>query len=592
MSTSPVAMDEPAASASLWSRLFIWCDHHLNPILVKDIRCWLRSRVFLAIFFVGLIAAQLTAVTCIVESARNEDIGLELFVVIIGGMSVLLGGVMPYLVQSRFSDELRNRSTELALISHMTPKTLINGKIQSGLVASFLYFSAVAPTLLIAYLLGGIAAPMAVYAIVALLFLSTASMILALLFVTMRKEKPIRLIGLLCLGSGIGIALLLVAIIETSSRFGAFLDGGFWFVNGVVFILSVLVLHFFYAIAISRLSFDADNRDRYPRFALSLCVFAGYSLIVFLPWIADLMGVSGPPANKFLFTGGLIAALIAFSIGIFFLLDTPDEVSLRVRNQWSRFSVVRMCYDPGLGRLYAYILLHMGIFLVMAITCYSGLNENVFIRPYSYTAYSSRVPYFREMTASMDLVLIAFVGIAFPLFFDAWFRRKAPRLTSEWSRGVVALAVLTAWSAIGLTVAIIFESMHWGREGLLVAPLTALVYLNGSDDRVANIALAMGIPAAVLLFFLRKPFFAAMAENKKFAKERDAVLLAKRAAKKQIASEETQGDADASGMSANPSAPEYMLTDSAGSDDADICTTGTCASEDAGEDVEEEALSS
>ena len=60
-------------------RLLYRLDGSVNAVLVKDVRCWLRSRKFLVVFFVALAAAQLATIFCVLATSVESDMGSALF---------------------------------------------------------------------------------------------------------------------------------------------------------------------------------------------------------------------------------------------------------------------------------------------------------------------------------------------------------------------------------------------------------------------------------------------------------------------------------------------------------------------------------
>ena len=124
--------------------LLAWVDQRLNAILVKDVRAWLRSKKFLIVFFIAMVLIQV--ITFVMTAIPRPETGSILFLILTSGLSFFLVGILPFLMHDRFTDELSSGSTELALISRMTPGMLVRGKIMSGLAASLLFFAAAGPS--------------------------------------------------------------------------------------------------------------------------------------------------------------------------------------------------------------------------------------------------------------------------------------------------------------------------------------------------------------------------------------------------------------------------------------------------------------
>ncbi|MBW2260663.1 MAG: hypothetical protein JRG91_01720, partial [Deltaproteobacteria bacterium] len=185
------------------SGLLEWVDQRLNAILVKDVRAWLRSKKFLIVFFIAMVLIQV--ITFVSTVIPRSDSGSTLFMILTSGLAFFLVGVLPFLMHDRFTDELSSGSTELALISCMTPGMLVRGKIMSGLAASLLFFAAAGPSLTIAYMLGGVDLIMLFYTIGLLLFSSVISMVMAILMVSITGKRKLKFLGLLPIGAGLAM---------------------------------------------------------------------------------------------------------------------------------------------------------------------------------------------------------------------------------------------------------------------------------------------------------------------------------------------------------------------------------------------------
>lgn len=352
-----------AASKRRFSRgLSSSVDRHLNPFFVKDVRSWLRSRKFLILFFTALGICQVVTVMIIADGKE----GRNLFSVLVAGLAMVLVGVVPYLMQDKFADELASGSTELALISRMTPGRMVRGKILSGLTANLLFFSAVGPSVLIAYMLGGIHPYAMVYILLAVIALSTLSMILAIVLVTIMGRKPVKVISLALFGAGFGAAGMMLALSEGSVASRIFAEDGFWIANGIIGGEALFGGLFLYSVAVSRLSFSSANRDLLPRATLSLWTLlhlvAGFATI----WVREHLFHLTSDADD-IAEIALVLATLVFTLGFFLIANTPDRLSRRLSKQLPKSGLVRAFLLPGPGRLYPFVMIHFAALTVYSI---------------------------------------------------------------------------------------------------------------------------------------------------------------------------------------------------------------------------------
>jgi len=526
-----IQQEAESVKGPAWAILAEAIDARLNPVLVKDIRCWLRSKKFLVVFFLGSAAALTATLAFIPLAALQPSAGRPLFGVLVTGLGFVLGGIVPFLIQNEFSEEFASGSTELALISRMTPAQLVRGKILSGLLAALLFFSAVGPSLAIAYLLGGISILEVAYTIAALLFFSTLSTLLSVLAIAIVGAKGGRLVGLLPLISG-----FLIAAFETLIVFQGpgrvMQDKEFWLINGFFGSYLALVGLFLYAVATSRLSFPADNRDLWPRLTLTLVTGYSFAAIALMPWFYRLLGASSGPGRE-AYLVAMYGSMITFFIGCFFILNTAQRLSMRVVSRWPRSTLWALFFYPGTGRLYAYLFLHMLAFIAAGLGCTD----------------------FRELLIVEGAVLCGFTLFGAGFLVHSLFQR----IGREFSREIVVAVTAIAWTVVGVVISSVSMVMGGPEEVFLVNPLLAVGFLTDSrsslgptENRFLITVLVLSPVLVPTLVLWAKEVAKALAEDydinlKRTVQQKIARKKAAEAAAKEKAAEAAQKEkADAS----------------------------------------------
>ncbi len=426
-------------------------DRHLNPFFVKDVRSWLRSKKFLIVFFTALGICQVVTVMIIADG----DEGRVLFNTLVGGLAMVLVGVVPYLMQDKFADELASGSTELALISRMTPGRMVRGKILSGLTANLLFFSAVGPSVLIAYMLGGIHPYVMVYVLLAVLALSTFSMILAIVIVTIMGRKPVKVISLALFGAGFGAAVMMVALGEGSVSSRVFANDGFWIANAVVGAEALFGGLFLYSVAVSRLSFASANRDFLPRITLSLWTLLHLVVGFGTVWVRKHVFLVTKDADD-IAEISLVLATVVFTVGFLLIAGTTDRLSRRLAKQLPKSRMVRSFLLPGPGRLYPFVMLHFA-----ALTAYA-------------VVYFIFVPHGRDGIYFPGFVLVGYYLISgcylFYRLLNRFVFKKRP------APATMTMAIIAAvWLGWGVLLAAIFQ-----RDAgfvLMLSPASAFYFL-------------------------------------------------------------------------------------------------------------------
>lgn len=170
-STSPAGAPTPSTPAAVpaawsWARLFDALDDMANPIVVKELRQAVQSRLVAGALFLFL-AGQLFclgAVLLVQGSPRGtEEIdfraGRAVFIAL---QAILLGTSMlfvPLYAGLRLAGERAETNVDLLFISTLGPGSIILGKFLSAVALIGLIFSACAPFMTFTYLLRGIDIP-------------------------------------------------------------------------------------------------------------------------------------------------------------------------------------------------------------------------------------------------------------------------------------------------------------------------------------------------------------------------------------------------------------------------------------------------
>ncbi|MCP4214724.1 MAG: hypothetical protein GY765_08700 [bacterium] len=462
-----------------------WLDFHLNPVLVKDIRSWLRSKKFMMVFFFALTAIQVFTFHHTLTASRTGNHGETLFTILSCGLAFILTGVLPYLMQDRLAEELASRSTELSLISRLTPGQLVRGKIMGGMAVSMLFFSVAAPSFAVSYMLGGIGLDVVVYALCVLLFLSAATMVPAILVPALVGwKRRIRILSVLFLGTGIGGTLTMAYIIEMNRK-GRLFKADFFTTSMLVGAVILLMMVFFYTSAIGRLSFEADNRDTKPRLVLTAIVVLNF--LVF-----SLQGAIWPHAGKGTALTALAVSLYVFLFGVMFLIDTPKRLSDRLKNSWKRGGW-RHLYYPGRGRLFLYIIAHMALFFCLSRVMGAG-EQSVF--------FGGTSP-----DASMEALIMISTSVAFPgggLLMQHLLMKRLKGLKGK----KALLVILGAWLMLGILFSVSARSGILPDELHIFCPVTAVYFViekpNLFEQRGVGVLFAMLLILVPVLYFMLK----------------------------------------------------------------------------------------
>lgn len=239
-------------------------DDLLNPIVVKELRQAVKSRIVMAalmLFLVIQLVILLFALSfddrrAVDRDPANLNAGREIFQVLQG---ILLGTCMllvPAYAGIRLAAEHSDTNVDLLFISTLRPRGIIAGKLQASIVLILLIFSACSPFMTFTYLLRGIDIPSIVLVLVidflAVLLGTQGAIFLGAVPANAGLKLMLGLVGLGALGTLFGNAM--AASIELLDMgLGSRLDTlAFWLIAGalVIVILGVIGLLFTWSVAI------------------------------------------------------------------------------------------------------------------------------------------------------------------------------------------------------------------------------------------------------------------------------------------------------------------------------------------------------
>lgn len=237
--TSPgeLAVADPAAAAPRWSR---WSDR-LNPILVREVQQAIKGRLF---SFAVLVALALTVIVAVVVTSEFQpggEAGRNAFEYGLAILVPLVLFVVPMQAYHSMRLELRSGIVEQLLLTRLSPRRILLGKLQAAMVQFTLYVAVVAPLLATSYLLRGVDVPtIALTLLFAGLFCATATM-LTVSSAAQSVLPALQTVATLGTAFGLGIATSgLVTFVlsgEFVVRLGWLLRGPIWAATSAVTLL-------------------------------------------------------------------------------------------------------------------------------------------------------------------------------------------------------------------------------------------------------------------------------------------------------------------------------------------------------------------
>ncbi len=329
-----------------------------NPILARTVRQELRNRTFFAIYLLLVgVAGVASIILAVLARDESHEYGPILFSILGGALTFAIfvpGTLNAYRAIVRERDE---DTWDLILLTGMRPGRLLRGMVLANTFQSLYYLAAIAPFMLMAYLLRGIDLVTIVlllgYVVTAGLVLSCFAVFWGCLGPTKASRASLGVLLVLgCLtlwGLNIGLWANLNEVMRDLSRIldepavavtllGLALNG---VIDAVVLLLSL---------AGALLTFRAGDRSTLPRAVWILIYFNALAWAIGTTWYwkadaqvwAGLLGMMGLAGAFWFFLYGLVV------IGEDYMLSHRQARSIREAPLFLR--PFTWCLGPGAGR--------------------------------------------------------------------------------------------------------------------------------------------------------------------------------------------------------------------------------------------------
>ncbi|MFO0878545.1 MAG: hypothetical protein U0840_14490 [Gemmataceae bacterium] len=262
-----------------------WCDDRLNPIVVKELRQAVKSRmvVGILILFLGL-QLFLLGTSLLVREARGQssaidwNAGNSIFQVQQGILLWTIMILVPVYASIRLGAERSDHNVDLMFISTLRPTSIIWGKFFAASVLGLLIFSACAPFMTFTYLLRGIDIPTILLVLGIDLLAMTFGIILALLLAALPGSRPVKaficFLGFVQLAWGCAMLTMGTVAIIMAGNVGDWVAENLGISFSIVLgVLAVSGLMFFYSVAL--ISAPAANRI----FPLRVYLFVAWVIV-------------------------------------------------------------------------------------------------------------------------------------------------------------------------------------------------------------------------------------------------------------------------------------------------------------------------
>ncbi|MFQ3592858.1 MAG: hypothetical protein SNJ82_06665, partial [Gemmataceae bacterium] len=282
-------------------------DDWINPIVVKEVRQAVKSRLVVSVLMVFLVLMLVVMGFALSYQAVRNDfggnssgLGREVFSWLQGFLLPTIMLIVDRYAAIRMGAERSETNADLLFISTLSPSAIISGKFVAALVFAMLIFSIFAPFMVFTYLLRGIDIPTILF----VLWMDLISMLAATMFALFLASIPgpvaLRVFAIFC---GLLLVFFFFCYVLAGSMAIIWVPQELttqpelmWPVMGALttLVVSNLVLLFFYAVAL--ISPVSSNRILPIRVTLFINWFVTAGAMLYWTANASTMGLTATGA--------------------------------------------------------------------------------------------------------------------------------------------------------------------------------------------------------------------------------------------------------------------------------------------------------
>lgn len=336
----------------------------VNPIVVKEVRQGLRTRVFWLFFSLMLVVNLFISLVCFATAEENANLGKPAFIAFFVALSFVQFFIIPYTAYRSMAREAEQETWVLLTLTGIGPRRILGGKVGSSVLQGVLYASAAAPFLLFSYFLNGIDLPTIIVAALASVAYQVFLVAAAVSTATLAESRLVRgllhflLLGALLQGLGLGITGGVL-----TGEFVSKFSGGDWLVLAMPLFFFVTTGLLLFEAAAARLSLPTEDYARGPR-VMYLVQFVGIAVLALL--------LRKPGDGDAAADASVALSVYATLVGLFLVSDRDGMA----RSHWARGGRYALLKPGALrGFLFVVGLLFAGCALFLGLD-FGGLSQS------------------------------------------------------------------------------------------------------------------------------------------------------------------------------------------------------------------------
>jgi hypothetical protein len=356
-----------------FTALLRWADDRINPIVVKELRQGVQSRVISTFILLLLIALVFI---CVGGAMFNTDPdgqtsgGRGMFILLADSLYIAVIGLIPLYVLIRLWRERGQSNIDLQFVTTLKPIKIVRGKFYAGVALVTLLYSICLPFLLFTYLLGGFDIPSMFLSLFIGYFFALGMTSLALALAAWASTRKI--LGTLVMLAAIpGLIAVVILNIASTSSIVSFGTSEIFSWTGLLVTLYILTalwlaMKVVESMSVGMLSPPSSNRTRRLRVWASITIVALTLITIIASIITSVFySSSGDFLDVFVILWLMLTTQLTLIMLIIAICE-PDGYSPRVMLHSPSNPLLRVLafpYTIGVTGGFAWVALHFILIL-------------------------------------------------------------------------------------------------------------------------------------------------------------------------------------------------------------------------------------
>ena len=334
----------------------------INPILIKEARQSLKSRQFIATFFLLLVGSlfwMMIGVSSMAPDIYYVPSGDSMLTGYYFLLAIPMIALVPLAAHRSMAAEIDDGTLEMLAITKLSSLRIVTGKLGSAMLQMMVYFAALVPCFAFCYLLRGVDLPMIATVIALIFFVATFLTTVGLMLATLCAN---RFAGLFMLVAMLGLVVT-AEFACAAFYFDELIRGRFYWTGEVVLYvglfgsIAISSMVLFVKSAAARIAPVTENRST----PLRRIMFAQQLL-----WVGTIATLALREGSEAIVVGQIFLATYWLLMGALMLAESP-EMSVRVQRTLPTTTLGRMFLlwmnpGPGTGFMFA------------TTSCFAGLT--------------------------------------------------------------------------------------------------------------------------------------------------------------------------------------------------------------------------